>query len=114
LSVEVCEPHWEMMSQLMFLNPSIFYEELHKFGRQVSPNFRARPCLTCLVGSFIGAKDVDILPYDCLWYVELDAISDAIGYAQLRRRFGIPCVLAILPWPRLRHAQAREEEAETL
>jgi hypothetical protein len=56
----------------------------------------------------------DVLPFGRLWYGEPNAVSDAIGYAQLRRWFGIPCVLAIPPWPRLLHAQAREEEAETL
>ena len=56
----------------------------------------------------------DALPFGRLWYGEPNAVSDAIGYAQLRRWFGIPCVLAIPPWPRLLHAQAREEEAETL
>jgi len=43
-----------------------------------------------------------------------NAISNASGYAQLPRWFWIPCVLAIPPWPRLRHAKAKEEEAETL
>jgi hypothetical protein len=42
------------------------YEELHKFGCQVSPNFHARPCLTSLICGFIGAIDTEILPYDCL------------------------------------------------
>jgi hypothetical protein len=56
----------------------------------------------------------DALPFGRLWYGEPDAISNAIGYAQLPLWFGIPCVLAIPPWPRLRHAQAREEEGETL
>jgi hypothetical protein len=56
----------------------------------------------------------DVLPFCRLSYGEPDAVSDAIGYAQFRRWFGIPCVLAIPPWPRLLHAQAREEEAETL
>ena len=56
----------------------------------------------------------DALPFGRLSYGEPDAVSDAIGYAQLRRSFGIPCVLAIPPWPRLLHVQAREEEAETL
>jgi hypothetical protein len=56
----------------------------------------------------------DALPYGRLCNAEPIAVSDAIGYAQLRRWFGIPCVLAIPPWPRLLHAQAREEEAETL
>ena len=56
----------------------------------------------------------DVLPFGRLWYGEPNAVSDAIGYAQLRRSFGIPCVLAIPPWPRLLHVQAKEEEAETL
>ena len=56
----------------------------------------------------------DALQFCRLSYGESDAVSDAIGYAQLRRWFGIPCGLAIPPWPRLLHAQAREEEAETL
>jgi hypothetical protein len=56
----------------------------------------------------------DALPFGALWYGEPNAISNAIGYAQLARWFWIPSVLAIPPWPRLRHAQAREEEAETL
>ena len=56
----------------------------------------------------------DVLPFGRLWYGEPNAVSDAIGYAQLRRWFGIPCVLAIPPWPRLLHVQAKEEEAETL
>ena len=56
----------------------------------------------------------DALPFCRLSYGEPDAVSDAISYAQLRRWFGIPCVLAIPPWPRLLHAQAREEEADTL
>ena len=56
----------------------------------------------------------DALPFGRLSHDEPDAVSDAIGYAQLRRWFGIPCVLAIPPWPRLLHVQAREEEAETL
>jgi hypothetical protein len=55
----------------------------------------------------------DALPLGRLWYAEPNAVSSAIGYAQFPW-FGIPCVLAIPPWPRLRHAQAREEEAETL
>jgi hypothetical protein len=65
-----------------------------------------------------GKRGVDLisdaLPFCRLSYGEPDAVSDAISYAQLRRWFGIPCVLAIPPWPRLLHAQAREEEAETL
>ena len=56
----------------------------------------------------------DALPFGGLWYGEANAVSNAIGYAQLPPSFGIPCVLAIPPWPRLQHAQAREEEAETL
>ena len=56
----------------------------------------------------------DALPFCRLSYGEPDPVSDAIGYAQLRRWFVIPCVLAIPPWPRLLHAQAREEEAEAL
>jgi len=56
----------------------------------------------------------DALPFCRLSYGEPDAVSDAISYAQLRRWFGIPCVLAIPPRPTLLHAQAREEEAETL
>jgi len=56
----------------------------------------------------------DALPFGRLSYGESDAVSDAIGYVQLRRWFGTPCVLAIPPWPRLLHAQAKEEEAETL
>jgi len=36
----------------------------------------------------------DVLPFCRLSYGEPDAVSDAIGYAQLRRWFGIPCVLA--------------------
>ena len=63
-------------------------------------------------------RDVDLisdaLPFCLLSDGEPDAVSDAIGYAQLRRWFGTPCVLAIPPWPRLLHAQATEEEAETL
>jgi len=52
------------------------------------------------------------LPFGRLWYGE----SNAISYAQfiLLSWFGTPCVLAIPPPPRLRRAQAREEEAETL
>jgi hypothetical protein len=58
----------------------------------------------------------DALPFGRLWYGEPSAISNAIGYAQfiLLSWFGTPCVLAIPPSPRLRHAQAKEEEAETL
>ena len=54
----------------------------------------------------------DALPFGRLWY----AGPNAIGYAQfiLLSWFGTPCVLAISPSPRLRRAQAREEEAETL
>jgi hypothetical protein len=56
----------------------------------------------------------DALPFGGLWYAEPNAVSSAIGYAQFPCWFGISCVLGIPPWPRLRHAQAREEEAETL
>jgi len=58
----------------------------------------------------------DVLPFGQLWYAEPNAISNTFGYAQfiLPSWFGIPCVLAIPPSPRLRRAQAREEEAETL
>jgi hypothetical protein len=58
----------------------------------------------------------DALPFGRLWYDEPDAMSNAIGYAQfiLLSWFGTPCVLAIPPSPRLRRAQAKEEEAETL
>jgi hypothetical protein len=56
----------------------------------------------------------DVLPFGGLWYGGPNAVSNAIGYAQLSPWFGIPCALAIPPCPRLRHAQAREEEAETL
>jgi hypothetical protein len=56
----------------------------------------------------------DVLPFGRLWYGGPNSVSNAIGYAQLTRWFGILCVLAIPLWPRLRHAQAREEEAETL
>jgi hypothetical protein len=56
----------------------------------------------------------DALPFGRLWCGEPNAISNAIGYAQLPRWFWIPCVLAItrrsLPW----HAQAMEGEAEKL
>jgi hypothetical protein len=54
----------------------------------------------------------DALPFGRLWYGE----SNAISYAQfiLLSWFGTPCVLAIPPSPRLRRAQAKEEEAETL
>jgi len=54
----------------------------------------------------------EALPFGRLWYGE----SNAIGYAQfiLLSWFGTPCVLAIPPSPRLRRAQAKEEEAETL
>ena len=37
----------------------------------------------------------DVLPFGRLSYREPDAVSDAIGYAQLRPWFGTPCVLAI-------------------
>jgi hypothetical protein len=58
----------------------------------------------------------DVMPFGQLWYAEPNAISNAVGCAQfiLLSWFGIPCVLAIPPSPRLRRAQAREEEAETL
>ena len=58
----------------------------------------------------------DALPFGRLWYAGLNAISNAIGYAQfiLLSWFGAPCVLAISPSPRPRRAQAKEEEAETL
>jgi hypothetical protein len=54
----------------------------------------------------------DTLPFGRLWHGE----PNAIGYAQfiLLSWFGTPCVLAIPPSPRLRRAQAKEEEAETL
>jgi hypothetical protein len=45
-------------------------------------------------------------------YGESNAISDAQFI--LLSWFGTPCVLAIPPSPRLRRAQAKEEEAETL
>jgi len=56
----------------------------------------------------------DALPFGR--YGGPNALSNAIGYAQfiLLSWFGTPCVLAIPPSPRLRHAQAKEEEAETL
>jgi hypothetical protein len=55
-------------------------------------------------------------PVGCVSYGGPDAISNAIGHAQfiLLSWFGTPCVLATPPSPRLRCAQAREEEAETL
>jgi hypothetical protein len=58
----------------------------------------------------------DALPFGRLWHGGPNAVSNAIGYAQfiLLSWFGTPCVLAIPPSPRLRHAQAKEEEAETL
>jgi hypothetical protein len=56
----------------------------------------------------------DALPFGRLSNGEPDPVSDAIGYAQLRCWFEIPCVLAIPPSSRLLHAQAREEEEETL
>ena len=74
--------------------------------------YEVRPCK--------GKRGIDLisdaLPFCRLSYGETDAISDTIGHAQSRRwvRFGIPCVLAIPPWPTLLHAQAREEEAEML
>jgi hypothetical protein len=51
-----------------------------------------------------------------LWYAGPNAAANAIGYAQfiLLSWFGIPCVLAISPPPRLRCARAMEEGAETL
>jgi hypothetical protein len=54
----------------------------------------------------------DALPFGRLWYGE----PNAIGNAQftLLSWFGTPCVLGIPPSPRLRRAQAKEEEAETL
>jgi len=54
----------------------------------------------------------DALPFGRLWY----GVSNAMSYAPfiLLSWFGSPCVLAIPPSPRLRRAQAREEEAETL
>jgi hypothetical protein len=58
----------------------------------------------------------DAVPFGRRWYGERSAISNAVGYAQfiLLSWFGTLCVLAIPPSPRLRHAQAKEEEAETL
>ena len=58
----------------------------------------------------------DALPFGRLWYGEPNAASNAVGYAQfiLLSWFGTACVLAIPPSPRLRRAQAKEEEAETL
>jgi hypothetical protein len=58
----------------------------------------------------------DALPFGGLWYGGSNAISNAIGYAQfiVLSWFGTPRVLAIPPSPRLRRAQAKEEEAETL
>jgi len=32
------------------------------------------------------AIDIDILPYDCLWYGEPNAVANAIGYAMHRSR----------------------------
>jgi hypothetical protein len=52
----------------------------------------------------------DVLPFGRLWYREQHAIS----YLQLHLCFGILGGLAIPPWPRLRHAQTRGEEADTL
>jgi hypothetical protein len=37
----------------------------------------------------------DALPFGRLWYRDPNAVSNAIGYAQLPPWFGIPCVLAI-------------------
>ncbi len=56
------------------------------------------------------------LPFGRLWYGEPNAASNAVGYAQfiLLSWFWTPCVLAIPPSPRLRCAQAKEEEAEML
>jgi hypothetical protein len=56
----------------------------------------------------------DVLPFGRLCNAEPIAVSNAIGYGQLPLWFGIPCALGIPPLLRLRHAQAREEEAETL
>jgi len=58
----------------------------------------------------------DSLPFGRPWYSGPNAISNAIGYERfiLLSWFGTPCVLAIPPSPRLRRAQAKEEEAETL
>jgi hypothetical protein len=58
----------------------------------------------------------DTLPFGRLWYGEPNAASNAVGYAQfiLLSWFGTPCLLAIPPSPKLRPAQAKEEEAETL
>ena len=58
----------------------------------------------------------DALPFGRLWYGEPNAVSNAIGYAQfiLLSWFGTQRVLAIPPSPRLRCAQAKEEEAKTL
>jgi hypothetical protein len=58
----------------------------------------------------------DALPFGRLWYGEPNAASNAVGYAQfiLLSWFGTLCVLAIPPSRRLRCAQAKEEEAETL
>jgi len=58
----------------------------------------------------------DALPFGRLWYGEANAVSNAIGYAQFISLswFGTPRMLAIPPLTRLRFAQTREEEAETL
>ena len=58
----------------------------------------------------------DALPFGRLWYSEPNAVGNAIEYAQFISLswFGTPRVLAIPPLPRLRFAQTREEEAETL
>jgi hypothetical protein len=58
----------------------------------------------------------NVLPFGRLWYAEPMRRATQSAYAQfiLLCWFGTPCVLAIQPSSRLRHAQAREEEAETL
>jgi len=58
----------------------------------------------------------DALPFGGLWYGGPNAISNAIGYAQfiVLSWFWTPRVLAIPPSPRLRRAQSKEEEAQTL
>jgi hypothetical protein len=82
--------------------------------------FAALRCKPALLGWRKDKRGVDLisdaLPFGRLWYDEPDAISNAIGYAQfiLLSWFGTPCVLAIPPSLRLRRAQAKEEEAETL
>jgi hypothetical protein len=72
-----------------------------------------KPQLTRLVAAVAGHLRKAL---GCVSYGGPDAISTAIGHAQcvLLSWFGTPCVLAIAPSPRLRCAQAREEEAETL